>query len=271
MNRLKLVVVFISLLLSLTIKSQILNGSFEDWSLYPDSTEFPTHWDELVKNSNKSLSKSTNSAEGLYAVQLSSLNFIDGTFGPSYIGSKFKPENNLIKFKFKYLIDSISGPCHAVVDFLQKNSEGDYILISTNSYNEILKYYQEESISLNLISLDTILIILRARNHALFVGFDGFISVLFDNLQVELVSSVDNPLQKDVNVIFPNPFNNFIEVNPPSQEVTDITLNDIDGKIVLHANLSCPCTLMTRKFPPGVYIYRISRNAIIETGKLIKI
>lgn len=192
MNRLKVSASIISLFVSVSLYSQILNGSFEDWGVNSNNMELPLHWDALPPNSDSSVIKSTNATDGNFSLQMSSLNFLEGSFSPSYIGTKFIPSGMHSVFKFYYLIDSISGASNAVINFYQRDTNGDYQLILSKKYNQISEDFIGEEINIEFQSLDTVLVVLVAQNHQIIFGFDGFIRVLFDDVKIDISSSQVN-------------------------------------------------------------------------------
>jgi len=174
-----------------TLESQILNGSFEEWGITSDSSEYPLYWDAVQENQNPlSLTKSDNSFNGLYSVNLKSLNYIGTSFGPTpaYIGTKFRPLENHYKLTAYYRIDSIINTGHAVVEVFQISNQGHYTQVLSKSYNEIAPYFIKIETEINLPNLDTVFIGLEAKNHETPTGYDGFISVLFDDVKIEKIS-----------------------------------------------------------------------------------
>ena len=192
MNRLKVSVSIISLLLSGSLYSQILNGSFEDWYVNSDNMELPLYWDALSPNSDSSVVKSSKASDGNFSLQMSSLNFLEGNYSSSYIGTKFIPSGMHSVFKFHYLIDSISGASNAVINFYQRDTNGDYQLILSRKYNQISEDFIEEEINIEFQSLDTVRVVLVAQNHQITFGFDGFIRVLFDDVKIDISSLQEN-------------------------------------------------------------------------------
>ena len=237
MKRIILVFINLTWLIPLPIQCQIMNGGFEEWSMYQDSSEYPTYWNASVRNADESLSQSTLSIEGLYSLNLSSRNFIEGTFGPAYSSTKFKPATYSIIFKFNYLIDSISGPCNAVIQFYQKNDQS-YHLISSNSFNEKLSNFKEEEISLQLPSLDTIRVDLIAQNHQIIFGYDGYISVLFDAIELVNLSATDFITEKECGLISNLVYNNRLNINNKCACLSDYKIFSINGSLIKSGALS---------------------------------
>ena len=172
---------------------QLINGGFEDWYFADENKEYPAGWYEYHNNTIDAISKSTNAHDGLYAVNVASLNFVEGTYSPAYLGAKYMPTGYNLKFSFYYLIDSIEAQSNAVVNFLQRNSDGDYKLFKSVKYNEVTSSYIQEEIEIAIENLDTLKIVLVAENEEkIAFGWQGFISVLFDDITIEQISSTSD-------------------------------------------------------------------------------
>ncbi len=70
--------------------------------------------------------------------------------------------------------------------------------------------------------------------------------------------------------IFPNPFHDYFEVNPMEPGIIEIALFNTDGRLVFQTKMSCPCSVLTNKLWPGIYIYHISIGSKMIIGKLFK-
>ncbi|HLF64004.1 MAG TPA: PKD domain-containing protein, partial [Saprospiraceae bacterium] len=90
------------------------------------------------------------------------------------------------------------------------------------------------------------------------------------NVYAEKSSATTHPVIAPLSV-YPNPFTEYIEINPPGHEVIDITLNDLNGHEVLHVDMTCPCRISLKHLPTGVYFYRLERSGGVESGKVLKI
>ncbi len=71
--------------------------------------------------------------------------------------------------------------------------------------------------------------------------------------------------------LFPNPFNDFIQFDPPSSDLFKIVIYNASGSEVVNVEMSCPCTILTTAFTPGMYTYRISSSSFKSEGHLVKI
>ncbi len=87
----------------------------------------------------------------------------------------------------------------------------------------------------------------------------------------EVPSGTDNTTINSNLDVFPNPFTDYIKVGHSFSGPFDISLFDIDGRKILHVNMTCPCTIVTNFLSPGVYFYEISKDSVRKTGRLIKI
>jgi hypothetical protein len=86
------------------------------------------------------------------------------------------------------------------------------------------------------------------------------------------ITAIDAPAE--ALSIYPNPFSSSIniKVNSASQSaVYDVTIYDVVGASMMHANVSEPLTtLSTGSLPAGIYFYKVmSGDQLIQTGKLI--
>ena len=173
-----------------SVYGQIINGGFEDWYFEEESKEYPVGWDEYLLNNDEVVKKSIISQEGIYSVSLASFNFNDGGNSPGYLVTKLKPSEFNLKFSFYYLIDSIEGQCNAVVGFYQQNGDGDFRIFKSVKYNEVTDDFIQKEIDFSIQTLDSLAIELVAENHPTPYGHDGFIRVLFDNVRLDLSSSL---------------------------------------------------------------------------------
>jgi hypothetical protein len=86
------------------------------------------------------------------------------------------------------------------------------------------------------------------------------------------VTSIDkeNILNSFLNV-FPNPFNNQITITNVSEDVMNVTMTDISGKVVKTGTLNAETLIIeTNELPSGVYILNISNNGQNANFKVIK-
>lgn len=86
----------------------------------------------------------------------------------------------------------------------------------------------------------------------------------------ERITSTTDPGGQVANV-FPNPFGDFIQIDPAFQGVLDVEIYNISGARVMKVELTCPCTIMTASFSPGLYAYRISNDTSMTEGYLLKV
>jgi hypothetical protein len=230
MKRFKFLVFLICLLLALAVNSQILNGGFEDWEFLPDSSEYPVNWHAIYQNENPlCVTKSNKSYNGLFSVGVASLNHVEGTYAPGSIITKYSPttyDNNL---SFYYVIDSIDGLCDAVIQIFQKNNQGHYAKIIERSYNEILPEFTKKEIQFHLDKLDSLLIRLIARNDNLMFGYDGFIRVLFDDVELESVTNTYESSLDEEYLYYPNPSSGLIYLKPEYTKFKTYRVYSVSG------------------------------------------
>lgn len=98
-------------------------------------------------------------------------------------------------------------------------------------------------------------------------GMDCFFAKLSSNISGISTSQPSSNLVK----IYPNPFKDELSVMYPDISEQEITLYDVCSRPLLHQKISKSTTLNTSFLASGIYFYRVmSRNVIIESGKLIK-
>ena len=75
---------------------------------------------------------------------------------------------------------------------------------------------------------------------------------------------------KNVN-IYPNPFNNELNILNNNNEFYEIILYDLLSKKVLNQTFSSSTTVNAKLLSTGIYIYEMrNKNGIIQYGKMIK-
>jgi hypothetical protein len=81
-------------------------------------------------------------------------------------------------------------------------------------------------------------------------------------------SSSSNNLQV---AVFPNPFNNKIEIINEVSEITEVIIYDINSRKVLHQKFTHSISLNTEQLPEGIYFYQIQGlNGLSTKGKMVK-
>lgn len=95
------------------------------------------------------------------------------------------------------------------------------------------------------------------------VMFDDLRWTCFDALSVE-----DNDLSEIQ--IFPNPFNNTLQIQGNNLKETQVNVYNLLGKLVLSTTLQDSRTLNTHALQPGLYILKLKQGATVLTKKIIK-
>ncbi|EDP70447.1 CHU large protein; uncharacterized [Flavobacteriales bacterium ALC-1] len=100
---------------------------------------------------------------------------------------------------------------------------------------------------------------------------DGMTEVFYDNisLQEDATASVDDFLASNVKV-YPNPANDFINIESNNAQITEVKLYDILGKQVLSQYELSNNRLDISDLTSGVYFMKISANGNSITKKVIK-
>jgi len=77
--------------------------------------------------------------------------------------------------------------------------------------------------------------------------------------------------EREVPVIYPNPFHESLQVELIDRQQVDITIYDLFSRNVLAATMNNSGSLATYNLTPGIYFYEIrDRNGFLKKGKLIK-
>ena len=98
-----------------------------------------------------------------------------------------------------------------------------------------------------------------------------FVAKLGHNLCPDSTISVNEINQKISYAIFPNPFEEKLNIVMKNNEQSQIFLYDIISRKLLQQNFSNSTTLDTRGFSNGIYIYQVKNSkGIIANGKLVK-
>ena len=72
-------------------------------------------------------------------------------------------------------------------------------------------------------------------------------------------------------ILFPNPFNDNLNISVKENEQTEIILYDIFSRKLLQQTFTNSTTLNTEQLANGIYIYELrNRNGTIRNGKVIK-
>ena len=100
---------------------------------------------------------------------------------------------------------------------------------------------------------------------------NGDTEVFYDNISLQEAAplSVDDFSASNVKV-YPNPANNFINIESNVMEITEVALYDILGKKVLSQNKLVNNRLDISSLTKGVYFMKISANENSITKKIIK-
>lgn len=173
------------------LKAQVMNGSFEEWSLETNGTDVPTYWDYLLPNHDDCIVMSEIATDGNLALKLSSLNPASGPdVGPAFLATKVFPTSLAHRLSFDYLIDSLDGKCRGVIRVWFRNEKGIYHPFASKVFNQISDEFINDFLDFELPYFDTLLIEVIAESHPIPFGYDGFISFIIDNIRLDVKSQI---------------------------------------------------------------------------------
>ncbi len=85
------------------------------------------------------------------------------------------------------------------------------------------------------------------------------------------ISSPLCPLLSDRISVFPNPFNDLINIKANENELMEIILYDVLTRKIFNQSFTNSISLNTEQFANGIYIYEIrNKNGVIKKGKVVK-
>lgn len=94
---------------------------------------------------------------------------------------------------------------------------------------------------------------------------------LVDDISLTLITGIDNQSEIESINVFPNPFNDKIEITANNYEPLDISLYDIAGRKLLQKRFTNSVLLNTNKLENGIYIFEVrSRSGVCKKGLLVK-
>lgn len=71
--------------------------------------------------------------------------------------------------------------------------------------------------------------------------------------------------------LYPNPVNDLLQVDlPEGTSSATLSLYEITGRQVMRRQLEAGASLSLANLSPGIYLYNISVNGKIQSGKLVK-
>jgi hypothetical protein len=231
----------------LFVNAQLLNGSFESWIQESNGTDVPANWDYLLPNEDDAIQPTEIASDGFLALRISSSNRVEGTqVGPAHLGSKIYPLGLTNRLIFDYMIDSLEGESTGKIEIYHKNNQGDFRLLSEKYFVQQSKEFVTETFDFVLPYIDSIVIVLIAENHYIPFGFDGFISILIDNVMLEYTSNTLNNAQCNCTLNSNILSNNMIYLNEEcSKKTLKYILLSIEGTVFGAGHLTAneiPCS-----------------------------
>ena len=115
----------------------------------------------------------------------------------------------------------------------------------------------------HLIGMDLTGVVLKKSGFSLnVVHHDGSITVDVPKLEEDGLESV---------IIYPNPFDSYIQINTKQTAVLEWVLFDISSRKISQTNFVNSIKFKTESLAKGIYIYQIkSSEGVLKTGKIVK-
>lgn len=226
----KLIIVFISILVSTSIFSQIPNGSFENWKL-ENTLEIPENWSTNNALINfVSVTKVESLTDGDYAMKVESKGTSFEGYAPGIAKNTFIPTTSFNTLELSYKIDSIEAGGNIEIVVSQ---------YSGNAYLQI-GYWKGENMSTGIESLqlplipvngDSIRIEVRANSQLSPLGYVGHSEIIVDMMDLSLTLSTINPSSYDDILLYPNPTNKKFTIKGVKKKSPYIIYN-FEGRLV---------------------------------------
>ncbi|HKR05608.1 MAG TPA: T9SS type A sorting domain-containing protein [Bacteroidia bacterium] len=269
-------VIFVSL--NLRANSQTIpNAGFEYWTMMPGQYENPDNWSTNNAAGSISVSKTTDSYTGNYALRV-----INN--GPSFEGSLpgyatiVYTSNSIVNKITAYVkCDSISGTGKGKIIVYGYSGTTIQQLGSWETSLEIPQYSLVQ-IPLNPVNTyDSILINIEAYAQMDGLGFPtGYADLKADQLTEDLTSGIKESNFNSSLKIFPNPFSEYTTLtfdNPKGKSFTLTVYDSLKRLVRTTRNItSGQIKVEGKKLPPGTYILKIKSDdgAIVKEVPVVK-
>jgi hypothetical protein len=97
------------------------------------------------------------------------------------------------------------------------------------------------------------------------------ICVSTDSLICYSTVGIQEPKRNNVVILFPNPFTNQINLTSKRNELSEVILFDITGRILLSQSFVNSTSINTEQLAKGIYLYNVRNNKrVMKYGKIVK-
>lgn len=264
-------VIATSFLLPLTTIGQIPNPGFENWTIInyvaePDGWQTNNEYPLAI-----SVSKTTDSYVGDFALQVIG----DGPSfegpGPGYASAVFTNGGVANKISAYVKCDSISGTGKGIIRvFGYLNSVMQEI--GYWETNVLIPQYALVEIPLNPAeNFDSIQVILVSNSVMDPTGWPtGFAKLKVDDLAAEIISGTKDLASGQLLEIFPNPCREELHLKYADGTLSELQVFDIKGRLVFQKHLfTSSVKIDVEQYQSGLYFIRtIDQNGRIETNRV---
>lgn len=267
----KIPVIAISFLLPVATICQIPNPGFEAWTII-NNVEEPDGWDTNNEYPLAlSVSKTTDSYEGDFALQVIG----DGPSfegpGPGFASAVFTTNGVANKISAYVKCDSISGTGKGIIRVFGYSNQ----VMQEIGYwetNVVIPQYALVEIPLTPAEIfDSIQVILVSNSIMDGTGWPtGFARLKVDDLKGEIISGTNDLAPGKLLEIFPNPCRDELNLKYTGGALSELQIFDINGRVVFQQRLfTSSAKINVEHFDRGVYFIRtIDQNGLIEMNQV---
>jgi hypothetical protein len=164
---------------------------------------------------------------------------------------------------------------------IQKNLEGlnqidaaftriDGLNVTGHGIIATLDFTIKDDILRRGFGTDSVILALDIFNVKFISNNEQLVDVNANSTNIVLTSVENTPMLDQYISVFPNPTSNFVQIETENIEIENITILDINGRIIHHttANSQNNITLDVAAYPSGVYMLQIHTSKGIATKRL---
>ena len=252
----------------------IPNTGFENWTMQAGGYEDPDGWKTNNVSNGVSVSKTTDSHSGSFALQvINNFPWIEGPL-TGYSATVFNDTNVVSKISTYVKCDSLSGFGKGVI-IIDGYSDTLYSHIGYwETSIEIPQYTLIDIPITTLLHFDSIGVYIMSLGHHDSQGqSDGYAALKVDDITKETISDVEKVKSYQTLGVTPNPFEEYsiLKFENPTAENSTLTIYDIRGKLVRTIdNVSTGEIKIERKnLSSGVYTFKIQSDKRFGRGEFI--
>jgi hypothetical protein len=108
------------------------------------------------------------------------------------------------------------------------------------------------------------------------LGFQSYyyiddVCVSSDSLTCNSSVGINEVMNQEELVLFPNPFTDKINITAKRNEPIEVNLYDVTSRKIFHQSFTNSITINTEQLAKGIYIYELrNKNGVIKKGKIVK-